>query len=155
MKANSLSDVAALVRAEVVIDEGGCWIWQGPKNRYGYGVTWFQGKKWSIHRLHYTATRGEIPDGLHIDHLCHTESETCSGGRGCQHRACVNPDHMEPVSSAANSRRSTKSQQTECLRGHEYTPENTGRTSTTGTRFCRICARESWRRYRARLQAAA
>jgi len=129
---------------------GDCLVWTGVVNRYGYGVLWHEGKKWAAHRLAYTAEHGPIPDGLQLDHLCHTASSDCPGGTTCKHRACVNPAHLEPVSNAVNSRRSKKAQQTECLRGHEYTPANTGRTSTSGTRFCRTCARAAWRRSRDR-----
>ena len=39
-----------------------------------------------------TADVGSIPDGLHLDHLCRVP-------------ACVNPEHLEPVTLAENNRR--------------------------------------------------
>lgn len=41
---------------------------------------------------------------------------------------------------------------THCLRGHEYTPENTIR-KTDGYRSCRECQRQQTRAYRARVRA--
>ena len=132
------------------VQDGDCLIWTGQINRYGYGVVSYGGKKWGAHRLIYMQERGPIPPGLQLDHLCHSASPDCPGGPTCKHRACVNPAHLEPVTSAVNSSRSVQAQQTECLRGHAYTPENTGRTRKTGTRFCRTCARAAWRRSRER-----
>jgi hypothetical protein len=44
------------------------------------------------HRFFYEQKRGPIPNGLGLDHLC-------------RNRACVNPDHLEPVEHATNVRR--------------------------------------------------
>jgi len=41
------------------------------------------------HRLSWVLSRGEIPEGLTLDHLC-------------RNRACINPDHLEVVSTRIN-----------------------------------------------------
>lgn len=70
------------------IDENGCWIWQRGMYQGGYGH--FRDNY--AHRASYEMHVGPIPDGLVIDHLCRV-------------RACVNPSHMEPVTSGENTKR--------------------------------------------------
>ena len=83
----------ALERFEVKVDRqpGGCWLWTGATTDKGYGVFW-DGKLGRAHRWAYTHWRGPIPEGLTLDHLC-------------QVKACVNPDHLEPVTALENYRR--------------------------------------------------
>lgn len=80
----------------------GCWEWTGYINRGGYGVLEFGGSK-GAHRISYEIHSGKaIPDGLHVDHLC-------------QNRKCVNPAHLELVTTGENTRRGWKSRTvTEC-----------------------------------------
>lgn len=73
-------------------DPTGCWLWTGAIALNGYGQWAANGVTKSTHRLAWRELRGEIPDGLHIDHLCMV-------------RNCVNPWHMELVSSKVNTRR--------------------------------------------------
>jgi hypothetical protein len=77
--------------------ETGCWIWLGHINSGGYGTTSRQSngvrRRLKAHRAFYEEARGPIPDGMQLDHLC-------------GNRACVNPDHLEPVSGVENVRRS-------------------------------------------------
>ena len=91
----------------------GCWEWTGTKIDQGYGHH-FCGietrKTARVHRIAYEVWKGQIPEGLTIDHLCYN-------------RACVNPLHLEPVTRGDNVRRA-RARVTHCPRGHEYTLDN-------------------------------
>lgn len=123
---------------------GDCWLWTGgTKNGYGCFYVWdgTTDRCVQAHRYAYELEHGAIPDGMTLDHLCHTAAiERCRDGSACPHRGCVNPAHLEPVSLPDNIRRGGNGTKTHCKRGHEFTPENTGRTSAEG-RYCRACAR--------------
>lgn len=71
----------------------GCWIWQGTRNRAGYGRVRDNGKMRFAHRVWYGRAFGPIPPGLVLHHTC---------GRG--HEGCMNPHHLIPVTPAENAR---------------------------------------------------
>ena len=68
----------------------GCWVWQRSGGRYGRLMV--DGVGVQAHRHFFEQAKGPIPDGLQLDHLC-------------RNTFCVNPEHLEPVSGAENSRR--------------------------------------------------
>ena len=107
----------------------GCWEWTAARGRADYGRFNAGGRMVQAHRWAYERLRGPIPDGLHLDHLC-------------RNPPCVNPDHLEPVTTKENLRRGyhRNAGKTRCKRGHEFVPDNTYVTSTGG-RKCRACAR--------------
>lgn len=91
-------DPRAYVRASVDVDPTtGCWNWTKAVRANGYG--WCGRRDWrgSAHRFAYTHFVGPIPDGLTIDHLC-------------RNRRCINPEHLEAVSGAENTRRRVAAQ---------------------------------------------
>jgi hypothetical protein len=83
----------------------------------------------------YELVVGPVPDGMELDHLC-------------RNRACVRPDHLEPVTHAENSRRAAYLITT-CSRGH-HLPEP---GPDGGRRVCRLCANDRNREYKQRRAA--
>ena len=125
------------IRRQIIIDERGCWIWQGRPMNAGYGQLGVtrDGKTRTIlaHRASYETFVGPIPDGRQLDHLCRV-------------RLCVNPSHLEPVTPRQNIHRSPiapaaiNARKTHCPKGHPYTPENTYFNGPRKTwRLCRTC----------------
>jgi hypothetical protein len=114
---------------ERVDQSGDCWLWMGAKTRDGYGLLSWNGVLVYAHRLAYQLLHGDIPDGMHLDHLCRV-------------RHCVL--HTETVTPAENVRRGMAAQfwssKTHCPRGHEYTEENTY-LYLGKWRHCRSCHR--------------
>jgi hypothetical protein len=114
--------------------KGPCWIWQGRLNPDGYGQAAElrrRGLPGSAHAVAYVLLKGPVPKGLELDHLCRV-------------RACINPDHLEPVTHHENMRRGVQATKTHCKRGHEFTPENTKITiNQCGNpgRACLACAK--------------
>jgi hypothetical protein len=123
--------------AQVEITEG-CWLWSAYVDPSGYGkFTAVVGVSVYAHRWSYEFLVGPIPDGLVIDHLCRV-------------RNCVNPDHLEPVTSAENTRRGIHPRRFKinCLRGHPLSGDNV--LVSGGTRYCRTCIRLRKREQRGR-----
>lgn len=136
-----------------VIITPGCWLWTGTTSNSGYATISVGGRLLYAHRVSYEQHVGPIPEGLELDHLCHTRDVECPGGIDCPHRSCVNPAHLEPVTPRTNTLRGTspaaqQARRTHCVNGHEFTPENTYRPpSRPNVRQCRACSRARSNRY--------
>jgi hypothetical protein len=125
-----------------------CWLWTGALNAAGYAIFQIKPQPILVHRFAYERFVGPIPEGLQIDHV---------KARGCRHRHCVNPAHLEPVTPEENQRRALtpwfiNASKTHCIRGHEFTPDNIDK-NPGGHRYCKQCRREWMRRKRARDKA--
>jgi hypothetical protein len=134
-----------------VREAGECWHWTGYRTKKGYGTLGVKVDGRHVdrraHRLAYEHFREPIAEGLEIDHLCRVPQ-------------CVNPWHLEVVTSAVNSARAfyspaarqrivaaltgrivtpemrakmsaTHAAHTHCQRGHEWTEDNTYRKPST------------------------
>lgn len=136
----------ARIMRQVDQKPGGCWIWKGLTTPNGYGkVIPRPGERERVvHRVlwEYHAA-ALIPDGLELDHACHTEAVTagrCPGGSQCEHRRCCNPAHLVLVTPSENTDRQAHSNRakTHCPKGHPYDEANTA--VRNGRRHCRACA---------------
>lgn len=115
----------------------GCWDWQGVRSTTGYGllVNYELGPVLA-HRLALHVVGRPVPVDMVVDHLC-------------RNRLCVNPAHLEIVTSRENILRgegtgAQNARKTHCVRGHAFDESNTGQTSRNGRtgRYCRACARD-------------
>lgn len=112
----------------------GCLIWTGATNGRGYGAVSIDGRGHLAHRLAYVLTKGPIPRGFVLDHLC-------------QRPMCVNPDHLEAVSLSRNRTTATK--------GGPIVPEWTpGQRGPYGPRRCEGYSERHARRLKAAERAA-
>jgi hypothetical protein len=130
--------------------ESGCWLWRKHVNNNGYGLkrvpcSCGEGRRAVLaHRFVYELFVGPIPEGLHLDHLCRV-------------RHCVNPSHLEPVTTRENTIRgvgptAVNAAATHCHLGHPFAGDNLI-VRADGSRRCRTCNRARNARYRAQKRA--
>lgn len=136
------------LKANVIVDATGCWIWQRSRRTDGYGQFNFRGKPTSAHRVMWYAVHGEwfvrSQDAL----ICHT----------CDVRLCCNPAHLWKGTAAQNNEdrdlkgRNAHANKTVCPRGHAYTEDNTKPQRGGHGRVCLKCRRINTAKYRERLR---
>lgn len=134
----------AYIAKHTAVAANGCWVWQATVSEHGYAVV----NHAYVHRASHELFKGNIPDGMQIDHLC-------------RNRRCVNPDHLEAVTQRTNllrgeSRPAANHRKTHCVRGHELSGDNIVRLASRPTeRPCKVCWYERNRLYKRAARSAA
>lgn len=110
---------------------GDCWTWTAGRNTNGYASIRWGKYCHGAHRIVFTLLRCKVPKELELDHLCRV-------------RHCVNPDHLEIVTSQVNNLRGfgcsgKNARKQSCANGHPFTNKNTYIRPSDGGRRCRIC----------------
>jgi hypothetical protein len=111
IKIRAKADIRRFFKYVHKSEDTSCWIWSGNKrlSKGGayYGRFKYKGKLVSAHRRSYEMVKGFIPRGLTLDHLC-------------RNTLCVNPSHLEAVTTREN-----------ILRGNSVVAMNYRRTHTS------------------------
>lgn len=122
--------------------KSGCWIWCGQNAGIKrYGLIRFPEGAMMAHRFFYEIYVGEIPKGMILDHLC-------------RNRICVNPAHLEPVTSRENTMRSNiapaaiNRAKKRCKHGHNRWAAHIAKNGQKH-RYCMDCNTKPERRKRA------
>lgn len=107
-----------------------CIVYEGSKDKDGYGKTKVGGRYVRVHRLSWEHEFGPIPEGLWVLHHC-------------DNPPCINPDHLflgtakDNAEDCLSKNRNVHQKKTHCSRGHEFNEKNT--RFYKHQRFCRPC----------------
>jgi len=113
-----------------IVDDRGCWVWSGAKNKLGYPTGGYGGRYWTVTRLAWCGVFGSFDPQLYVCHECDNPS-------------CCNPSHLWLGTHTDNQRdmvakgRHAKGKKTHCKRGHELSGDNLA--IRDGHRACRQC----------------
>lgn len=116
---------------------GPCWVWIGRKNPDGYGMINVDCKIKLAHNISLILAGIEINYNLVRDHICKNTS-------------CVNPSHIEQVTSKENTLRGSgpsaiNARMKCCKYGHKF---SIVRRKQSIRRMCKVCkARKARERY--------
>lgn len=122
-------DILLRFISKIIFIPNGCWNWCGTKSSSGYGVITANKKQLRAHRLSLLFSGKNFKDGFQVDHLC-------------RNIICVNPSHLEIVTSRENTLRgigpsAMNSKKRFCHNGHIFDVKNT--RLRNGRRECRPC----------------
>jgi hypothetical protein len=129
----------------------GCWEWQARlsgtcKTIYRYGRIQIQGRDYMATAISLWAftDRCKVMTGNGGKSLHHLHT--------CDNTRCINPKHLylgtqrDNTNDCVKRGRHHQKQQTHCIHGHEFTPENTKISTDGKKRSCRTCQRHMARK---------
>lgn len=127
-----MGTIFTMKELDYTVDENGCWIYRGCKNKKGYGVVRRENRNWQAHRWQFRQKKGSLIDGQLI---CHS----------CDNPPCINPDHLwqgtpqDNVDDMISKGRTVyaNSLKTHCKRNHLLAGDNL--RMYNGKRICRAC----------------
>jgi hypothetical protein len=137
-------DLVQKILQQTVVDNAtGCFNWTGTVNTQGRAIAVYKKRSISAARALWMSLHNVqlTPDKF----VCHH----------CDNILCVNPDHLYLGDKFTNAQdklkrgrhRTQNTGKTHCIRGHEFTPENTWVNKKTNMRLCRICQRLRSKKY--------
>ncbi len=97
-------DLKVRLLEKVVVNEHGCWVWQGHvMATTGYGrIGTGNGKGTDLtHRVSWRLHRDSIPDGIYVCHSCDAFYPVDS----IEYRRCINPEHLYLDTNSGNVKR--------------------------------------------------
>jgi hypothetical protein len=109
-------------------------LWLKYVDPHGYPRFGLNGKAVKAYHVSYVLAYGEIPPGLHVDHV---------RANGCVNKHCVAPLHLEAVTPRENVLRgqgfaALNAKKTHCPQGHPYSGDNLY-VDAKNRRYCRAC----------------
>lgn len=139
---DKLQEIKTRLLSRRVIIINGCWIYTGYLNENDYGCISYLNKVWLVPRLSmFLFKPEEFKLSLDVLHTCDTPR-------------CFNPAHLYSGDQSDNMQDAVRrghhknANVTCCPKGHEYSEENTYIIPKTGSRDCKICARERSRTWK-------
>jgi hypothetical protein len=131
----SSSEMMAHLLKHRNITERGCWEWTLSVSKSGYGKVKWRPRDLRVHRVAMHLWNGFDLEDSRI--VCHS----------CDNPRCFNPDHIwvgthsENQQDSVRKKRHHLARKTACIRGHEFSRENTY-IGKSGGRHCRACHRQ-------------
>jgi len=81
---NTLANMEGILRKKTIVDpETDCWLWQGAKNRKGYGHILMDGRTENVQRISAMLYLG-LKEDQSYRHVLHR----------CPSKGCWNPEHL-------------------------------------------------------------
>jgi hypothetical protein len=138
--------------------DSGCWPWPVVSETGYPAVVKFGSRGVSAHHAVWMLVNGPVPEGMTIDHRCHTDDLTCPGGPSDPHRRCVRPDHLQLASMVEQHQWRHGYRAPHCRNGHPRNDMNVRLVTKVDRkngkpyvyRVCRVCQREAMMRHRNR-----